>query len=141
MWNVIWKDPKNPLPSFKESLLKTGKVPLLKTTIDFEALSGEKQVYLSISGRKVYHVTKGNNSRVRGIHFVVVSQYTGRVMATSIFDTYASDRGEIKSYLESIQPGRLLIMMAGDEVTEHLSKQTRILLTRYYEPSPNYRLF
>ena len=57
----------------------------------------------------------------------MLSQETGRVMATRRFDTYSpGGDGELVSFLEQLSPvGRVVCFMAVDEVSFHLRETAR----------------
>lgn len=44
----------------------------------------------------------------RGMHIVVLNQYTGMVMAQRVFDTYMDDEPLVE-FLQSVSTGRIMI--------------------------------
>ena len=96
--------------------------------IRVELSSGATLATLSIDGDVVY--TSSNEETERSLHVVVLSQETGRIMATRRFDTYSPGAdGELISFLEQLSPvGRVICFMAVDEVSFHLKETARNMI-------------
>ena len=98
--------------------------------IEVETMSSKYKFYVRINGTPFYNYTV-KDENIRGIHVVVISEYTGHVMAHSYFDTYSGDGGEIVNFVNSIQNGRLLVFLIVDEGSSQLKRDTRIFITSY----------
>ena len=87
--------------------------------IKIEAQSGKTFVYVSVNGVRVYE--DGIADKSRGLHFVVLSQHNGKIVARRLFDTYDKVFGrQIKEFLDSLQDGRIVIMMIKDDASLRL---------------------
>ena len=93
--------------------------------ITVELSSGATLATLSIDGHTVY--SSSSVEVERSLHVIVLSQETGTVMATRMFDTYSPGAdGELISFLEQLSPvGRVVCFLAVDEVSFHLRETTR----------------
>ena len=100
--------------------------------IKIEAKSSNEDVYVAVDGVKVYQNNiKGDSSR--GIHIVVLNQFTGIVMANRIFDTYSSDKEDegMILFLNMLQEGRIVVFMIKDEGSFQLKKSGRNAIKQY----------
>lgn len=104
----------------------------LSKKIKMEAKSSNEDVYISIDGLKVYQNNIKDDSS-RGIHIVVINQFTGIVMASRIFDTYSSDKEDeaMILFLNMLQEGRIVIFMVKDEGSFQLKKSGRNAIKQY----------
>eukprot|EP00112_Aurelia_sp_Birch-Aquarium-sp1_P013733 Seg2928.6 transcript_id=Seg2928.6/GoldUCD/mRNA.D3Y31 product="Protein O-linked-mannose beta-1 2-N-acetylglucosaminyltransferase 1" protein_id=Seg2928.6/GoldUCD/D3Y31 len=92
--------------------------------IEIEAQSGKTFVYVSVNGVRVFE--DGLIDKSRGLHFVVLNQHNGRIVARRLFDTYNKVFGkQIKYFLDSLQDDRIVIMMTKDDASMRLKKVGR----------------
>ena len=96
-----------------------------QTWITVEAQSDKKHIYVSVDGNIVYQ-HQGESVQSRGLHVVVLSQHTGKLTASRIFDVYAFEQDkEIAKFLDSLQDGRIVVFMVKDEGAYNLKKVGR----------------
>eukprot|EP00112_Aurelia_sp_Birch-Aquarium-sp1_P025458 Seg846.7 transcript_id=Seg846.7/GoldUCD/mRNA.D3Y31 product="Protein O-linked-mannose beta-1 2-N-acetylglucosaminyltransferase 1" protein_id=Seg846.7/GoldUCD/D3Y31 len=90
--------------------------------ITVEAQSERKHIYASVDGEIVYQ-HEGESDQSRGMHIVVLSQRTGKVTASRIFDVFAFEQDDaIAKFLDSLQDGRIVVFIVKDEGAYNLKK-------------------
>lgn len=84
-------------------------------------LSSQSTASVAVDGTTVYAVEKK-----RAIHIVVISQSTGKVMATREFDTYTPGGDDaLPDFIDSITNGRILCFTICDEGTFSMKSYTK----------------
>ena len=109
------------MPSRKNDKLK------IKDQIIVEAQSEKEEVFVLVNGSKVFK-ENSKDAITRGLHIVVLSQYTGKVMATRQFDThyFSTFDDQIIQFVESLHNGRIVVFLVKDEASYNLGKQARV---------------
>lgn len=97
--------------------------------ITIECMSGSHRVLVSIDDNIVYYKTT-NHADLRGMHIIVINQNIGIVMTTAIFDTFSADNGDVSTFLETVQDGRLVLFLVGDDASLKLKYRTRRYIER-----------
>ena len=96
-----------------------------KKWMTVEAQSDKMHIYISIDDNVVYQ-HQGESAQSRGLHVVVLSQHTGKLTASTIFDVYAFEQDEeIAKFLNSLQDGRIVVFIVKDEGANNLKKVGR----------------
>ncbi|XP_066915604.1 protein O-linked-mannose beta-1,2-N-acetylglucosaminyltransferase 1-like [Clytia hemisphaerica] len=99
--------------------------------IRIEAKSSKSSVYVAIDGLKVYE-DSSEGDKTRGIHIVVINEFSGVIMAKRTFDTYlAKEEEAMVLFLNLITEGRIVIFTIKDEGTMNLKKVGRNALKTY----------
>lgn len=98
-----------------------------KDQIVVEARSGKDEVFVSVNGSKIFK-ENSKDAITRGLHIVVLSQYTGKVMTTRQFDThyFSIFDDQIIKFVESVHSGRIVVFVVKDEASYSLGKEVRI---------------
>ena len=100
----------------------------VKKKVLLAAQSGKQHAYISIDDAIVYEKKEGN----RGMHIIVLSQHTGRVMASRVLDTYlASYDKEISKFLSFVSQGRVVVFLTLDEASFSLGPHAREVIASY----------
>lgn len=98
--------------------------------VDIEVLSSADHVQVSVDGVSVLDESASPPSG-RGLHVLVLSQHSGRLMARRVFDTYTNHEDEqLQLFLGMLRPGRLLVFAIKDEASFKLHSAARQLLHR-----------
>jgi beta-1,2-N-acetylglucosaminyltransferase len=138
--------PHNPLPThdtFKgrppNSAIEQLSPALLTNELDnglnsksvvIEVLSSAERVQVTVDGVSVLDESAGPPAG-RGLHVLVLSQHSGRLMARRVFDTYTAHEDEqLQLFLGMLRPGRLLVFAIKDEASFKLHSAARQLLHR-----------
>ena len=83
--------------------------------IDVESQSDRRHVYVAVNGIKVYDIDELND-RWRGLHVIVLNQYTGALMASNVFDFYGgAENPDIVRFLSFLRRGRIVVFLVKDE--------------------------
>ncbi|XP_068217724.1 LOW QUALITY PROTEIN: protein O-linked-mannose beta-1,2-N-acetylglucosaminyltransferase 1-like [Palaemon carinicauda] len=90
-------------------------------TVTLTLMSSADKVFMSLNKREIYR-----NLQDRGIHLVVLNQYTGKVMTKRVFDTFAiGTEEEMAEFIDNIQDGRILVFAVLDECSTGLTWRGR----------------
>ncbi|XP_064087739.1 protein O-linked-mannose beta-1,2-N-acetylglucosaminyltransferase 1-like [Macrobrachium nipponense] len=90
-------------------------------TVTLTLMSSADKVFMSLNKREIYR-----NLQDRGIHLVVLNQYTGKVMTKRVFDTFAvGTEEEMTEFIDQIQDGRILVFVVLDECSSGLTWRGR----------------
>ncbi|XP_050689311.1 protein O-linked-mannose beta-1,2-N-acetylglucosaminyltransferase 1-like [Eriocheir sinensis] len=94
---------------------------ITEKTVTLTLMSSQDKVFMSLNKREIYR-----NLGDRGIHLVVLNQYTGQVMARQVFDTFAVGlEEEMVEFIEDLSDGRILVFAVLDEASSNLSWRGR----------------
>ena len=120
------KDQGKEVSSFvKKASSKISFNPRDQRWMTVEAQSDKKHIYVSVDGNIVYQ-HQGESVQSRGLHVVVLSQHTGKLTASRIFDVYAFEQDkEIAKFFDSLQDGRIVVLIVKDEGAYNLKKVGR----------------
>ncbi|KAB7499313.1 Protein O-linked-mannose beta-1,2-N-acetylglucosaminyltransferase 1 [Armadillidium nasatum] len=90
-------------------------------TVTLTLMSSADKVFISINKKQIY---KGINQR--GLHVVVLNQYSARVMAKRVFDTFQVGMEEaFVDFIDDITPGRIIVLAVLDEISSKLTWKGR----------------
>jgi len=93
--------------------------------IDLEVQSDRKSVYVSINGIKIYEVDEVND-RSRGLHVIILNEYTGTLIASTVYDFYGGDSSyDLRRFLNIVSHSRITIFLIKDEASTGFSKAGR----------------
>ncbi|KAH9517958.1 Protein O-linked-mannose beta-1,2-N-acetylglucosaminyltransferase 1 [Dermatophagoides farinae] len=97
--------------------------------IKLDILSSQNRAMVTVDGTII--LDDSEDGKNRGIHILVLNQYTGSIMARRNFDTYSTHEDEAMSlFISMVSDGRILIFAIKDEGTFQLKKTARDFLTR-----------
>ena len=83
--------------------------------IDVEAQSDRKHVYVSVNGIRVYDINELND-RWRGLHVIVLNQFSGDFMTSNMFDFYGgAENADLVKFLNLLHPDRIVVFLVKDE--------------------------
>ncbi|XP_076065034.1 protein O-linked-mannose beta-1,2-N-acetylglucosaminyltransferase 1-like [Oratosquilla oratoria] len=86
-------------------------------TVTLTLMSSADKIFMSLNKKEIYR-----NLKDRGIHIVVLNQYTGRPMAKRVFDTFSMGlENEMNSFIDNIQDGRIVVFAVRDEASKELT--------------------
>lgn len=95
--------------------LKGEEIQERQKWIDVEAQSDRKHAFVAVNEEKVYEFDE-LIERDRGLHVIVLSQYTGEVMTSMVFDFYGGAESiDLVHFLNSLKRGRLVVFLIKDE--------------------------
>ena len=96
--------------------------------IEIEVLSSKERVEVVVNGEMV--LLDDSSSSGRGLHVVVLNEYSGAKTAYRLFDTYTEGEDEnLQLFLESIKDkNRVLVFAIKDEASFHLERNVRQML-------------
>ena len=99
--------------------------------IEVEVLSSKNEVEVVVNGEMVLHDNSAETGR--GMHVVVLNQFSGEVTARRVFDTYTEGEDRhLKMFLNSIKDeNRLLVFAIKDEASFNLQSDTKELLRNF----------
>ena len=99
----------------------------IKDKIIVEAQSAKEEVFVLVNGSKVFK-ENSKDAITRGLHIIVLSQYTGKLMATRQFDThyFSTFDDQIIKFVESLHNGRIIVFLVKDEASYNLGKEARV---------------
>lgn len=104
---------KRKAPKLRDS--EDNQVQSEEDWIDVEAQSDRIHVYVAVNGIKVYDINELHD-RWRGLHVIVLNQYTGALMASNVFDFYGgAENSDIVRFLSLLRQGRIVVFLVKDE--------------------------
>ena len=93
--------------------------------IDLEAQSDRKHVYVAVNSYIVYNIDDLDD-KSRGLHVIVLNQYTGKVMASVVFDFYGgAENVDLVRFLDSLHNDRIVVFLIKDEGSNGFSTEAR----------------
>ena len=121
----------------KVQSIKSTSLPLVKqtlrdvqdgskiATIDIEAQSDRKHIYVSINGIKIYEINEVND-RTRGLHVIIMNQKTCDLLVSKVFDFHDGDsKNDLSQFLNSVNHSRIAIFLIKDKASTGFSKAGR----------------
>ena len=99
--------------------------------INIEVLSSQNEVEVVVNRETVLH--DNSDETGRGLHVVVLNQFSGAVTAIRLFDIYTEGEDRhLLDFLDSIRDeNRLLVFAVKDEASFHLESDARQRLRRF----------
>ena len=93
--------------------------------IDLEAQSDRKHIYVAVNGYTVYNIND-LDEKSRGLHVIVLNQYTAKVMASVVFDFYGgAENVDLVRFLDSLHHGRIVVFLIKDEGSNGFHAEAR----------------
>lgn len=103
----------------------SAKAELIKLDVESAGYTVGNYVYFSVNDTRLV-----NTANQRGVNIAVIDQYTGTLLSSAGFDTYADGEASsnLTNYINSIEDGRYVMLGVKDEAMNKFFEDARIAI-------------
>ena len=103
----------------------SAKAELIKLDVESAGYTVGNYAYFSVNDTRLV-----NTTNQRGVNVAVIDQYTGTLLSSARFDTYADSAASsnLTNYINSIEDGRYVMLGVKDEAVNKFFEDARIAI-------------